>query len=835
MKITGLELYKAKQLSVRGITQFKATFTSIYQMIIGTNGSGKSFILSQLSPLPPAPKLFESGGYKKFYCTHRGKSFECENYFDGNSSIHSFKVDGVELNQNGTAAIQKELVESYFSGLTQEKFNILTSRKFFKFTDMDTNKRRKVLMEMSGIDLDLALNVFQAMKTKTRDFTGHVKRLNQKLGSESQVLLEDDEVKELEEKLIKLKQDFDTILRLYNSQVKTHDEMDEIIRRHIESIESLNTKLDTYLKSLSNQFIHENVKDVDSLGRYLSHLETIITTTNDELSNLYTEFEKVNGELIKLKEAGLEGINEYASIIDNFKTELELIDQELEKYDFKLECNQNSSYNYDVVSKNLEPILTECLTSMFDNSNQLITLEQVEFHKQQEFIERRNIAKFNDTKERIKHSIEHSKTVQSVNCPKCDYNFRPGIGENFDEYIEKISNELEKLLETSEKNLSESIEFLQKLHHYSAGFGKLEDIKRMYSNHDQLWDRIGDYGLETNTPRGAINILTNYVKVCEINSIKFNVLSSMEQKQIIFEQASKFDTKDLENTELQCKKINEKIEECLTRLSSTKKYHRELSILEKNIVEVHTTLATSEYLIDEMEKALVEDDKAQTNVLLDDILKEMKRDINIIENQVSTVRVQRAIVEEIKSSIEQAKFEQELHKTITDELSPTDGLIADVMRDFINEFTQNLNSIIGNVWTYSMVVLPCISNKDGLDYKFPLRVYDSDLPIPDVAEGSDGQLEMIDFAFKVIYMITQDMVDFPLYLDEAIARMDEVHRPEMIRLIESMVENHQCTQMFFISHYAAQHESFSNAEIMMTDSSNIVLLPTTYNQHVVLK
>jgi hypothetical protein len=202
---------------------------------------------------------------------------------------------------------------------------------------------------------------------------------------------------------------------------------------------------------------------------------------------------------------------------------------------------------------------------------------------------------------------------------------------------------------------------------------------------------------------------------------------------------------------------------------------------------------------------------------------------------VSTIRVQRAIVEDLRVTAEQAKFEQDMYKFFSDELSPTDGLIADVLRRFIKSFTENQTNIISSIWSYPLIVLPCISSKDGLDYKFPIRVFGSSLPIPDVSEGSDAQVDVIDFSFVVMVMSLLDLHDFPLFLDEPISRMDELHRIEMIRIIQSMVESNQCSQMFFISHFAAQHGSFPEAETMVMDSANIVNLPTIYNKHCVIK
>jgi DNA repair exonuclease SbcCD ATPase subunit len=58
MKILKLILRGYTRLQLKQITEFVYTPTDSIQIIIGTNGSGKSSILEELSPLPADSKYY---------------------------------------------------------------------------------------------------------------------------------------------------------------------------------------------------------------------------------------------------------------------------------------------------------------------------------------------------------------------------------------------------------------------------------------------------------------------------------------------------------------------------------------------------------------------------------------------------------------------------------------------------------------------------------------------------------------------------------------------------------------------------------------------------------
>ena len=70
MKITSLKLSGYRRFSLNNLTNFEITPTSNIQIVLGTNGSGKSSLLEALSPYPQAKSDFLKGGHKILEIEH---------------------------------------------------------------------------------------------------------------------------------------------------------------------------------------------------------------------------------------------------------------------------------------------------------------------------------------------------------------------------------------------------------------------------------------------------------------------------------------------------------------------------------------------------------------------------------------------------------------------------------------------------------------------------------------------------------------------------------------------------------------------------------------------
>lgn len=122
MIINYLILDGFKRFSLGHIERFEYRPMQKTQLILGSNGSGKSSLLGMLSPLPARSKDFKENGYKEIGISHDGSEYVLKSSYNGK---HSFIRDEEELNSGGTLNVQRQLVEDIF-GLNEKLFDVLS-------------------------------------------------------------------------------------------------------------------------------------------------------------------------------------------------------------------------------------------------------------------------------------------------------------------------------------------------------------------------------------------------------------------------------------------------------------------------------------------------------------------------------------------------------------------------------------------------------------------------------------------------------------------------------------------------------------------------------------
>jgi hypothetical protein len=214
--------------------------------------------------------------------------------------------------------------------------------------------------------------------------------------------------------------------------------------------------------------------------------------------------------------------------------------------------------------------------------------------------------------------------------------------------------------------------------------------------------------------------------------------------------------------------------------------------------------------------------------LIGSLIDQHQTTLALTQNSLNQKQTLEDIVNDLKESAKSLALDKEAYQILEDVLSPTDGFISEQLHGTIHSIVRQLNAIIGAIWTYDVTVHPCGSDDGVLDYKFPLHIENEERD--DIYKGSEGQREIIDFAFRILAYSHLNLINYPLYLDETGRTMDETHRANIMSYIKENINARQFSQAFLISHYAANHGSFLNAEVVVLDNANIVT-PDVYNTH----
>ena len=161
MKIISLTLIGYRNFKLRQIHHFHYRPTLKTQLILGTNGSGKSSILKELSPLPAHHSDFEKEGRKEIEISHNGKHYLLQSLFGQEGNRYPFIIDGENLNPGFTVTVYKELVKEHFN-YTPEVHSLLIGS--IRFPTMSINDRRNWFMKISDTDYTYALKYYQKLK-----------------------------------------------------------------------------------------------------------------------------------------------------------------------------------------------------------------------------------------------------------------------------------------------------------------------------------------------------------------------------------------------------------------------------------------------------------------------------------------------------------------------------------------------------------------------------------------------------------------------------------------------------------------------------------------------
>jgi hypothetical protein len=217
--------------------------------------------------------------------------------------------------------------------------------------------------------------------------------------------------------------------------------------------------------------------------------------------------------------------------------------------------------------------------------------------------------------------------------------------------------------------------------------------------------------------------------------------------------------------------------------------------------------------------------------MLGDLIRQHQTQLANLTRRLNETQNIENIIKDLEKSLSDVESSFRINKLLATAMSPTDGVIAKQMSAFIDCLVQQMNDVIEQVYTYPLKIYPCGIDSGELDYKFPLKAGDDQINAPDVAKGSDGQQEIVDFAFKLVAILYLGFQEYPLFLDEMGRHQDETHLTNVMNYVKMLIEANRHSQLFMISHFAVGHGGFTNADVLVLNGSNITV-PLKHNEHV---
>ena len=828
MEIKLLELIEYKRLMLKNIVRFQIIPTEPQQLILGTNGSGKSSVMDELSPLPALAANFTKEGSKTIEISHNGSFYRLKSVFKP-SAKHSFEKDGEELNEGGTASVQKQLVEYYF-GITQEIHDLEIGS--IKFHNMSPSDRRIWFTRLSEVSYDYAINIFNQLKVSHRDTAGALKMAKNRLVEEVPKLLSEEEER-------KLRRDIDNI----------HKEL-EVLREHRNPTESSPdnyrmafSSVEKELVGLATKMLKISVrhpkgsscKSVEDVEDQIGILKIEYAKKEAILVGVANQHEKLQSTVDGLRKAGAEGI---VSLQEKIKGLREERDSILKQRKLGIEVT-------DVVSARsaidtIYEALSGTLEMLPSNEDRRFSQGKLDEARKELTIVRDAILVLTSRINKAISSKDHfeaHKANGNTECPKCKHVWIQGFN---DVQYEKALKAIEELSEERSKlcKQEEALDVrINEIMEYSALY---RDYSRFVNNFpalDGLWDKLNSERLVIDFPRKAKSVLDVFISDLDLSAQARQVELKIEEATTLLEATVESGGADVEEASERLELLSQEVSELTDSLKRTRE---ELSDYLDFKSQVQNALSLADR-VNKLALAASELKDGEVEALKQEILGNCIRNAQSLlakkEHVLSDVNQQKALIKDLEMQIERYTKEESALKELVKQLSPTEGLIAEGLLGFIRNFTNQMNNLIRKIWSYPLHVLDCSSDGSGgadLDYKFPLMVQHRNNIVPDISKGSTAQKDVVDFAFMVVARRYLRLTEAPLFLDEFGASFDEAHRVAGIALIKSMMEQQSFKQLFMVSHYATSHGALVQAQVCVLDPSNITV-PSKYNDHVIIE
>lgn len=768
MVIKKLYVKGSNRLSLSKIKTITYIPKSSTQLILGTNGSGKSSIMEYLFPfVPNINEHFEDGGGIKLELVHSSFNYTLT------SGLHmgkrySFKCDGNELNDSGLGSIQKELIEKEF-GITPFISKFILGQK--GFSDFSKNERKDWLTLIDPVNYEPILNKYNTLYQSLKDEKSTLKTTSTRISVLKNGLSKEDRTNLIEE--------IESTEKNYNdSKLKLHKLESETISFDEENIISNLTancdRLDE-LQITTNGLILNDIKiSIMDLRRKVGRIDKKLNILNNDIKSSI-EFERIKA----IQKGELE-----SKIVE--------LDRVISKY------TSNFKLDYLLVR---EAIVSNDLPNLYEDYQSLT--KELEMYKYCKNIDqlREDYIKISDelSSTEVKFQIlEHNKRCDKISCPKCDANFIP----NYDEkQNQSLATKLSELKSTK-----------QELNHSIVSHEKFLSLKVEV---DEITSVVPSNILTQETMNEITGMLEHVKMIHEVDSLKHELeinqknylrmleLNLKDSNELIREQEELLKTKGSLSTSIES--YSEKHKNMLNMKSIYNKILEHRSLLfdvSKNKVTGMAVLHIKEYIsgiettLSDLKNLLIEDDKiVMQHETYNSIINECKKNISVLTESVRL-------------------------------LSPSSGLIGDTLLAFQHSFFNEVNELISEMWSYSLEVLPCSIKNGKLDYNFPMMV-DHNTNRKDISNGSRSMQDVINLAIITISMRYLGFDGFPLFVDEFGSAMDETHRSKSMNFIDKLKVHH--SNVFIISHYVDFYGGMSNVDINVISDKNIDMGDSLYN------
>ena len=822
MKILRLELYGYNRLMLNNIKHFIYTPNSTHQLILGTNGSGKSSILSELSPLPAHHSNYakDKSGFKKITIFHAGRTYQLNSIFKTNK--HSFVVEdtGEDLNPGGTAEAQKELVFQHF-GINKDIHDIITGEQ--RLTLMGPGERRKWITMISRSDYGFAMSTFKKFAGRARDQQGALKHLNQRLTQEINNLQSLQGLDGLEERSIQLREELNYLMLERIPNLPKLEIQQGRLRQLVAQVEAQSRD---YFKAIGYMPAGKSYKSEDDVQFDIQRLDTNIHASQALIERMGNEYGDMEAVVNSVQVEAGESLEDLPELILLQQRDMERLRSELRQFT-SLNSPSEILRDWNSIGEEVQILFRR----LPDNRERIYSRENVQRKHNEKAEQQRIIDNSGGRINAIMNRLALMQEAKEEQCPSCNYIWRPGFSETEMAQLKYDQEQHGQIIDAARVKMKEIEAFIEECAEITSMYNQFRGFVQGFPRLQPLWDYILEHQLHLNDPKSNLQVFQDWRRDLDLSvqyeaaHARYRHYLDLTERQTAMGDTAHF-SRRMFTLQKEIEEATQKLLEQRTERKTVDHFYAKLSRMQSLALEIEQACQD----IETVQGTLVD---SLRNDVIDETVMTLQTELGGIMRKLSEKEGQEGIVRDLETSKAEVALDAKALQLITQALSPNEGLIAEQLASDIGCLVAQLNSVIASIWTYDFTVLSCGMDSGELDYKFPVQFATADYGTPDIGKTSKGQRQVIDFAFQLTVMLYLNLTDYPLFLDEPGEGFDEQHRIKLMDFVKQLMEMGRHSQLFMISHYASSHGSFVNAEVLVLDASNISV-PGNYNQHATL-
>jgi energy-coupling factor transporter ATP-binding protein EcfA2 len=821
MRITKIVLAGFERFKTNEIKHFSLEIKEPLLVILGSNGSGKTSLLRQLTPYPPHPSEFEKTGSKEIYITHNNSQYVLKSTFSSGQK-HFFSVDGLVLNDWGTVTVQKELVSTHFN-VNASTLGLTLGEE--RFSAMNTSKRKEWLVHLCETDYLYAIQVYNKLREKHRDIQGALKIAQRRLNAETQKQLGTEEQ-----------------ALLLNQANLLHNCLNDLLEER-KPVESDTHTLGLEQEKLSSQILRFK----DKLNKLMEEVSRYPRYTQQGISDLLARVDTNTSAC----SAVLQTYSQQHATLDEKVTTLQKAEEQtidsLQRSIFMLKGTQSAKQakmlftedDFDAQTAHdaftsIKSILIDIFAEIPCNVDRKYSSEKLNEAKQT-LLKLQNNRKLVGAELQSTHAAKlHMESHQSkpnVTCEKCNHRFSLHFDQvkldGLNTHCTNLKNRLEVL--DAETVILEA--YIQQCSQYANLYRQYHQLTTSTKTLYHYWDYLSARRVVTDKPESGNNALLVIDRDLILQISYAQVQKEIKDKEELLQSMKKVGSGDLKELVTQRSELENLIGIQTNRLVRLGQKKAKYTILSNQIKQLDNANQYVNKILEEKDKLNTEQQETIRRQHFNQAVKELQSALASKEHILNQNKMQQGVINHIQLQISELEKEEKAYTLLVKALSVSDGLIAEGLFGFINELITRMNHIVDQVWQYPMTIMPCTLDGENvdLDYKFPVKISTSGA-IKDVADGSKGQVDMMDMAFLITAMSYMGMTDSALILDEMGSSFDTEHRTALIILIKSLVEQQSFNQIFMVSHDYHQWSALNAQVIKLVNSTE--KLPSNYNEHV---